>query len=152
MSINGKGYDWEDISVVLPHGLAAAISEIKYSDEAPVTERYGRGAVPRAYGRGNYKASGSFKMDREEWETLKRVLAGTDGNGKGFYDHKPFTIVVSYANSDLPTVTDILKSCRITKAGEGGGASGDDNVSAMNCEFVILDPIVWNGTPAKTSK
>jgi hypothetical protein len=149
MAINGKSYDWEDISVIFPDGVAAGITEIKYSDEQPVTAHYGKGAVPRAYGRGNYTASGSFVMDRDEWEKLKLALAALGGGG--IYDHPPFVIVVSYAASDLPPVIDTLKACKITKFDGGGGAQGDDKVSAISCEFAILEPILWNSVPAKKS-
>lgn len=32
MAINGRQYDWEDISVALPSGVAVGITEIKYTD------------------------------------------------------------------------------------------------------------------------
>ncbi len=149
MAINGKNYDWEDVSVMMPHGVAAQITEIKYSDEQAVTARYGKGAIPRGYGRGNYSAIVSFTLDREEWEMLKVVLAAT---GKGaIYDHAPFPIVVNYANSDQIAVTDVLKKVKLTKFDGGGGSQGDDNVSPISCEGVVLEPIVWNGVPAKRS-
>jgi hypothetical protein len=150
MAINGKHYDWEDISLILPNGSASGFTEIKYSDEQPVTPHYGKGAIPRGYGRGNYSASGSLVMDRDEWEKLKDELAGS-GKGGGIYDHAPFTIVVSYADYDMPEVVDTLKSVKITKFDGGGGSQGDDNVSAITCELVILEPILWGGVPAKTS-
>lgn len=147
MAVNGKNYDWEDISVMMPHGVAAQISEIKYSDEQPVTARYGRGAIPRGYGRGNYAASVSFVLDREEWELLKPALAATGGGA--IYDHEPFPIVVNYANKDQLTVTDTLKKVKLSKFDGGGGSQGDDNVSRITCEGVVLEPILWNGVPAK---
>jgi hypothetical protein len=146
MAINGKSYDWEDISVILPHGTAAGITEIKYSDEQPVTAHYGKGAIPRGYGRGNYSASGSMVLDRDEWEKLKAELAA----GGGIYDHAPFTVVVSYANNDKGETIDVLKSCKLGKFDGGGGAQGDDRVSAVTCEFTILEPIEWGGAAAKT--
>jgi len=147
MSVNGRAYDWEDISVTLPHGEAAGITEIKYEDGQSVTARYGKGSLPRSYGRGNYEASGSMVLDRDEWEKLKRELTATGG---GIYDHAPFTIVVNYANNDMGTVTDVLKKCKIMKQSGGGGSQGDDNVSPITCEFIVLAPIVWNGVPAKS--
>ena len=146
MSVNGRGYDWEDITVTLPHGDAAGITEIKYEDGQDVTARYGKGSLPRAYCRGNYEASGSMVLDRDEWEKLKRELTA---NGGGIYDHEPFTIVVNYANNDMGVVTDTLKSCKITKQSGGGASQGDDNASPVSCEFIILSPILWNGVPAK---
>ena len=149
MAINGRNYDWEDIHVMFPHGEAVGITEIKYNDTQSIEARYGRGAVPRGYGRGNYEASGSFVMDRDEWEKLKLVLAGTGGGG--IYDHVPFPIAIAYANADMGIVVDILKSCKITKFDGGGGAQSDANTSPISCEFTILEPILWNGTPAKMS-
>lgn len=146
MAVNGQKYDWESLSVTLPHGEAAGITELKYEDGQSVTARYGKGSVPRGYGRGNYEASGSMVLDRDEWEKLKKELVV---NGGGIYDHEPFTIVASYANDNMETITDTLKQCKITKFSGGGGAQGDDNVSPMSCEFLILKPILWNGVPAK---
>ena len=148
MAINGKNYDWEDIHVITLTGEQIGITEIKYSDEQSVTVRYGRGAVPRGYGRGNYEASGSMVLDRDEWEKLKLALVALSNTG-GIYDHKPFPIVVSYANDDMGTVIDTLRDCKISKFDGGGGSQGDDNVSPITCEFTILSPILWNGIPAK---
>lgn len=146
--INGKKYDWEDVTVTLPHGQAAGITDIDYWDSQSVTARYGRGAVPRGYGRGNYEAGGSFVLDRDEWETMISSIA-PDG---AIYDHKPFTIVSRYAADDLPEVVDTLKSVKITKFSGGGAAQGEDNASPITCEYVILEPISWNGRLAKRTE
>ena len=148
MAINGKNYDWEDIHVTTLTGEQIGITEIKYSDEQSVTARYGRGAVPRGYGRGNYEASGSMVLDRDEWEKLKLALVALSNTG-GIYDHTPIPIVVSYANDDMGTVIDTLRDCKISKFDGGGGSQGDDNVSPITCEFTILSPILWDGIPAK---
>lgn len=145
MAINGRNYDWEDITVMLPSGEAVGITEIRYSDEQKIEARYGKGALPRGYGRGNYSASGSMVLDRDEWERLKGDLAG----GGGLYDHSPFTIVINYANNDMGNITDTLKSVKISRFDGAGGNQGSSNVSAIRCEFLVLEPILWNGTPAK---
>lgn len=146
MSVNGLKYDWESMSVTGPHGEIAGITEIKYEDGQSVTGRYGKGSIPRGYGRGNYEASGSMVLDRDEWEKLKKELTA---NGGGIYDHEPFPIVVSYANNDMETITDTLKKCKIAKFSGAGGSQGDDNVSPITCDLTILSPILWNGVPAK---
>ncbi len=145
MAINGRQYDWEDITVTLPSGEAVGITEIKYEDGQGAKARYGKGAIPRGYGRENYEATGSMTLDRDEWESLKSELAA-DG---GIYDHVPFIIVVNYANNDMGNITDTLKDCKITKFTGGGASQGSDNASPITCEFLILSPIEWNGTPAK---
>lgn len=147
MAINGRGYDWEDISVMLPHGIAVGITEVGYKDGQDIEARYGKGAVPRSYGRKNYEASGSFTLDRDEWERLKAGLALTGAGG--LYDHAPFPIVVTYANNDMGTIVDTLPACKITSFDQST-SQGDDNASAMKCEIKILSPILWNGVPAKT--
>lgn len=146
MAANGRQYDWESISVTLPGGDVVGITEIKYSDGQSIEARYGKGSIPRGYGRGNYEASGSMTLDRDEWERLKKELTQ---NGGGIYDHEPFTIVVAYANDNMGSITDTLKNCKITKFDGGGGSQGDANASPISCEFTILSPIEWNGTPAK---
>lgn len=147
MSINGKQYDWEDIHVVTLSGEQIGITEIKYTDGQSIEARYGRGAVPRGWGRGNYEASGSMVLDRDEWENLKKALAASS-SAKDIFGHRPFPIIVSYANDDMGTIVDMLKDCKITKFDGGGASQGDANASPITCEFTILSPIVWNGTPA----
>ncbi|MGE9985351.1 hypothetical protein [Desulfovibrio sp. SGI.169] len=148
MAINGRQYDWEDIHVVTLSGEQIGITEIKYTDGQSIEARYGRGAVPRGWGRGNYEASGSMVLDRDEWENLKKALVASSGAGD-IFGHRPFPITVSYANDDMGTIVDTLKDCKITKFDGGGASQGDANASPITCEFTILSPIVWNGTPAK---
>lgn len=149
MAINGRQYDWEDITVTTLSGEQVGITEIKYEDSQEIEARYGKGAVPRGYGRKNYEASGSMVLDRDEWERLKLALAAT-GIG-AIFDHRPFPIVVAYANEDMGPIVDTLKSCKITKFSGGGASQGDDNASPITCDFTILEPILYNGVPAKQS-
>lgn len=148
MGINGRLYDWEDVSIRLPSGETVGVTEIGYKDGQDVDPRYGRGSTPRGYGRKNYEASGSMTLDRDEFDRLARELTATGG---GIYDHLPFPIVVNYANEDQGTITDTLPACRITSF-DTSGSQGEANVGAVKCEFKILEPILWNGLPAKRSK
>jgi hypothetical protein len=141
MPINGNQYDWESVEIQLPNGAAIGVTDIGYNDERPVEARYGKGSTPRGYGRKNYKASGSMELDLDEAERLREALGG------GVYGGKPFAIVVSYANDDMPRVTDTLPDCKITKM-DSGAKQGDENVGARKFDFEILSPIKWGGTPA----
>jgi hypothetical protein len=142
MAINGNYYDWESIEIQLqPSGVAIGITEISYDDERPVEARYGKGAIPRGFGRKNYKASGSMVLDKDEAENLRAGLGGS------FYNNNPFPIIVSYANPDRPTITDKLPDCMITKA-DTGAKQDDENVGAVTLDFIILSPIEWNGSAA----
>lgn len=144
MAINGNQYDWESVAIQLPNGTAIGVTDISYNDERPVEARYGKGSLPRGYGRGNYKAGGSMELDLDEFERLKQALGGS------LYSCAPFPIVASYANDDQPKVVDTLPDVKITKV-DSGAKQGENNVGVRKVDFVILSPIKWGGSPALTS-
>ncbi len=146
MSINGKLFDWEDITVALPTGISIGITEIAYKDSQEVTLRYGKGAIPRGYGRGNYEGSGSMSLDADEFERLSIYLQSSGGGA--IYDHLPFPITVCYANTGQSPVTDVLPLVKITSI-DVSNSQGGDNAGAKKVEFKILKPIVYNAKPAK---
>lgn len=74
MAVNGNLYDWESIEVQLPSGICIGITNIDYDDERPIEERYGKGNVPRGFGRKNYKASAKMELDLDEAERLRMAL------------------------------------------------------------------------------
>jgi hypothetical protein len=142
MTINGNYYDWESVEIQLqPSGVAIGVTEINYNDERGIEARYGKGAVPRGFGRKNYKASGSMTLDKDEAEILREALGGS------FYSNTPFPIIASYSNDDRNTITDVLPDCMITKA-DTSGKQDEDNVGAVKLDFIILSPIEWNGKSA----
>jgi hypothetical protein len=80
-------------------------------------------------------------LDLDEFERLKDALGGS------VYTADPFPIIVSYANDDQPTVTDVLPRVKITKT-ETSGKEGEDNAGTRKLDFIILAPIKWNGDKA----
>jgi hypothetical protein len=138
--INGQLYDWECIEIQLPSGVAIGLTNIDYDDERPVEGRYGKGSVPRGVGRKNYKAGAKMEMDLDEAERLREALGGSVYDGD-------FPIVVSYSDDGLPTVTDTLPSCMITKTSTAA-KQGDDNVGQRKFDLLLLQPIEWGGEPA----
>lgn len=141
MAINGNLYDWESITIQGPQGEISGITEITYSDERPVEARYGKGAVPRGYGRKNYKASGSLSLDKDEFERLRTAMGGS------VYASSPVTIVVGYGATGQSTLTDTLPDCVFTKQ-DTSAKSDEDNSGAVKMDFTVLSPIKWNGTEA----
>ncbi|NSW85208.1 MAG: hypothetical protein HPY84_02700 [Syntrophobacteraceae bacterium] len=139
--INGNQYDWESVEIVMPHGIVIGVQEVSYSDERPIEARYGRGSIPRGYGRKNYEASGSLTLDKDEADRLQKALGGS------FYTKSTFTVVVSYANHDQATITDVLKDCHITKR-DNSAKQGEENSGQTKLDIVILSPIEWNGKAA----
>ena len=141
MAINGNYYDWESIEIMLPNGIAVGVTEISYNDERGIEPRYGKGAVPRGYGRKNYKAAGNMSLDKDEALRLQIALGGA------FYNKTPFPVIVSYANDDRAPIIDILPDCMITKV-DTGAKQEDDNAGAEKLDFIILSPIKWSGISA----
>jgi hypothetical protein len=147
MAVNGQLYDHEDCRIEMPGGEAFGLTELNYEDGQEIEVRYGKGAVGRGFGRKNYEASGDMTLDRDQFEVLKKELKSSAGQG-GFYDHAPFTIVSSYGNDGLATVTDTMQQVKITKISTSH-KQGEANDSQMKLDFVCIKPILWNGVPAK---
>lgn len=145
--INGRQYDHEDCNIMLPSGLAFGLTELNYEDSQEIEARYGRGAVPRGWGRKNYEASGSGTMDRDQFEHFKIALHKSSLTG-GLYDHKPFNIISSYANLDQGLIVDTLPDIKVTKT-SASYKQGEANDNQVKIDFKILSPIKWNGVPAK---
>lgn len=141
--INGRHYDWESITVNAGGPTPALdIVDVEYSDSQEVEEQYGKGRKARGYGLGNYTAQGKIKMKRREWTKLSAQLAATGGGA--ILNHAPFTITVSYAQTDVdPTVTDTLKQCKLT--GTGTTLAQGDKTAEVEIPFRILGGINWNG-------
>jgi len=138
--INLNKYDWESIEINVAGNVTIGMTEISYNDERGVEARYGKGAVPRGFGRKNYKASGSGTMDRDEFDRFKATLGGS-------VYKVPFNVVVSYAVEGMPTVTDSLKNCLVTKV-DTSAKQDDDNAGSIKIDFTILNPIEWGGNVA----
>ncbi|MGE4319624.1 MAG: hypothetical protein AB7E96_12070 [Deferribacterales bacterium] len=141
MSVNGIQYDWESVEIMMPYGVSIGMTEISYSDERAIEARYGKGSKPRGYGRGNYKASGSITMDKDEFLKLQAACGGS------VYDAEPLPILVSYANDDQPTVGDVLPKCVFTK-NESSAKQGETTAGEHKLDITILEPIRWNGISA----
>lgn len=75
-------------------------------------------------------------LRREEFNKLN-ARAG----GQGMYGMRPFTITVSYANEDEPTVTDVLQSCKWTE--RDTGVEQDDESVDVTVNFEVLDDIKY---------
>ncbi|MCL4514151.1 MAG: hypothetical protein M1379_00930 [Firmicutes bacterium] len=141
--INGKRYDWEDVTIALPHGTLIDVEGIDYSDKKEVEAVYGKGTNPQGYGAGNYSAEGKLSLKREEFN---RLVDYAKQNAKSLYGLPPFPISVSYANEDERLATDKLQQCKITGT-SNATKQGDKSVN-VEIDLTILGGINWNGLPA----
>lgn len=137
--INGKAYDWGDVSVKLP-GLEIEVQEISYNDELEKEVVYGKGQRPRGYGEGNYKSEGKLSLLRDDYNDL---LQYCKNNGVGIYKLVIPRIIVSYANETQKTKTDILNTVTFTKT-DHKNAQGDKSLK-VDLDFIIVNGIERDG-------
>lgn len=135
--INGKRFAWEDVTVNLLSGIAVDIESITYKDGRATRRVFGKGSRARGYSRGNYTASGTLVLRREEFNRLNARFGG-----QGIYGAKPHTITVSYGNDEEALTTDVLQSVSFTE--RDSGAKQDDESINVTCNFEVLDDIKWD--------
>lgn len=142
MIINGKVYDWSDVSIKLP-GLEIEAQEISYNDELEKEVAYGRGQKPRGYGEGNYKADGKLSMLKDDFDDLVDYCKN---QGVALYKLVVPKIIVSYANETQKTKTDVLNKVTFTKTSQKD-AQGDKALK-VDIDFLIVDGIERDGLKA----
>lgn len=143
MPVNGKAYDWEDITIALPNGPQVDCVSIEYSDEMEAEPQYGKGKAPRRYGTGNWKGEGKITLNREGLDSLMGYAVST---GQALYKIVPFPITVAYANDDSGIHTDVCKGVKFTKAAHKA-AQGDAGFT-VDLDFKILWDIERDGVSA----
>ena len=141
--INGKAFDWSDVTITLPYGTAIDIRDISYDDELEVSVLYGKGAKASRWGTGNYKAEGKMTLAKEEFDKL---LEYAKKQGKPLYGILPFPITVSFANDGAAVSTDMLKDCKINKTGNKSSQGAKEHT--VDLSFTIIGGIVRNGVKA----
>lgn len=137
--INGKSYDWADISVKLP-GFDLEVQEISYDDELEKEAVYGKGNRPRGYGTGNYKSEGKMSLLKDDFDDL---VAYCKRMGTPLYKLVIDKIIVSYANETQKTKTDELNTITFTKTSQKG-AQGDKSLK-VDMDFIIVNGINRDG-------
>jgi hypothetical protein len=142
LNINGKVYDFGDVSVKLP-GTELIVQEISYSDELEKELAYGKGHKPRGYGTGNYKADGKLSLLKEDYDQLINYCKQ---QGVAFYSLVISKIIVSYANGEERTTSDVLNKVTFTKA-NNKAAQGDKSLK-IDIDFLIVGEIKRNGLNA----
>lgn len=141
--INGKNYDWNDVTINMLYGTVIAIEDISYDDEQEKTMTYGKGAVGQSWGSGNYKANAKITILYEEYE---RIMEYAKRLKKGLYSIPPFPITVSYANDGQAISTDTLEGCTFTKRSNKAG-QGNQNMK-VDLDILVTGQIKHNGIAA----
>lgn len=133
--INGQRYDWASIEINIDGIRIAGAQSITYMDERALESRYGVGSDIIGVARGNYKASCSLEMDREDYEELKKQIDPLF--------ETTFNIIVSYDKGD-GIVVDTLNNVNFTKV-DTSSKQEDSNASMMKLECSVNGKILFNG-------
>jgi hypothetical protein len=105
--INGINYDFTSITSTLDADDLAFLTAINYKnalDPGEVRSNARSGAVGTTTGQ--LKSNGSFEIHKFRWDALVQRL------GPG-YMKRYFDMTISYAETEMPTITDELIRCRI---------------------------------------
>ena len=146
--INGKQFDWGDITIsLLPiTPVVFTAKTISWDEELEAEAIYGKGRIPVGYGKGNWKASGKLEMLKSEFEALALITPSGILN----MDPRSTTINVLYSNSGdglMPVTTTTLTGIRFTKASDS--ATQGDKELKVSLDFLILSDVKRNGRSAR---
>lgn len=133
--INGKQYDYSSIAILIDNVPHAGVKSIDYSHSLDPGEGRGTRAQIVLRSRGKYSADASLEVYKLEYQQIIQAL------GPGYME-RAFDIMVSYAETGLPTVTDVVKSCRIKKDADSN--NDDGGLATVKVDLHVMQ-VIRNG-------
>ncbi|MEM4711164.1 MAG: hypothetical protein ABIK31_07985 [candidate division WOR-3 bacterium] len=143
LTINGKLYDWGDVTIIYPGSVPVGVigvQSIDWNEEIEVEPIYGAGNKPIGWGYGNWKAEGKITILLEAYKQLNELTP------QGIFKATPFNIVINYSNFEEPMHTVQLIGCKWTK--KGNKAAQGDKKMEVELDFIILEDIRHDGISA----
>ena len=128
--INGKSYEWNDITLNIMNVPIAGVTAIDYSDKQDMQNIWGAGRFAVSRGYGKYEASAKITLLMEEVEGL--MLSAPLGR---LQDIPEFDIIVAYTDSALMPHKHKLRNCRFTDNKRSVG-TGDQSIP-VEMELII---------------
>ncbi len=113
--INGRQYEFADITLILGGRVVTGIRGIKYSEKQEKEPLYGKGNKPLSIQRGNISYEGEISLTQSELETLK-LLAKTN-TGRSSIMSLNLNAIVAYGNplKGEPMITDRIFGIQFTE-------------------------------------
>lgn len=139
--INGKCYDWNDVSIDIPGAEDIEITSISYGDKQEHEGIYGKKGRYRGFGTGNTSNSVSIEMLREDFDELCKIVKKL--GYKSFYDYVVPKITVSYGSLGNKTSTDVLTNVKFGSR-DTNPKQGEKSVG-FKMDGVAYGGIKWNG-------
>lgn len=136
--INGRQYEWADISFILGGRVVVGCRGINYKESQEKSLVYGKGNRPLSIQRGNKKYEGNVTMLQSEIETLKELARTTHGPRGSILDLN-LNAVVCYGDPSKGDVmlTDLLYNIQFTEV-DKGMKQGDQNME-VSLPFIYTD-------------
>jgi len=137
MIINGRQYEWGDISLILGGRLVTGARGITYKESQEKELLYGKGNRPMSIQKGNKKYEGNIILLQSEVETLKEL--GRSIVGRASILDLNLNAVVCYGDptkGDVMT-TDQLFNIQFTEV-EKSMKQGDKNME-VTLPFICTD-------------
>lgn len=133
--INGKSYEWSDITVNILGVTVVGITSIEYEEKQGMENIYGAGENPVSRGYGKFEPTAKITLLMEEIQAIMAVAP------LGKIQKIPeFDISVVFIDSALTTVKHKLRNVRFMN-NVRSSSSGDTSIP-VECEL-ILSHIDW---------
>lgn len=120
--INGKSYEYADITCIILGIPIIGITAIEYSEEAKTENIWATGRFPVSRGVGTIEPTAKITMLMEE--VMNIVSAAPTGR---IYNIPEFDIIVSYTDLSLIPVVHKIRNCRF-KNNKIASATGDTSI------------------------
>jgi len=130
--INGREYEWADLTLILAGRDVTGFRGIEYSGKQDKEHLYGKGNRPMSVQKGNISYEGTLTVTQSELETLRLL-------GRGSILSLNLNAVVCYgnpANGDV-MITDKLFGIQFTE--EVKSIQQGDKFMEVQLPFVYLD-------------
>ena len=133
--INGRAYDWSQITANIGGVPVAGITGVSYEETQEIADNYGAGNRPVSRGFGIIESTGSVTLSMNEVERIQ--LASPNGLLSGIPE---FDITITFASADGLPANHTLKSCRF-KGNKRDMSQGD---TAIDVELDLqIAEIKW---------
>ncbi|MBQ7530842.1 MAG: hypothetical protein IJT12_03980 [Paludibacteraceae bacterium] len=137
MLINGREYEWGDITLTLAGRVVTGARGISYKESQEKNLLYGKGNKPLSVQKGNISYSGELTMLQSEVESLHELARTT--HGRASLLELNLNAVVCYGNPAMgdPMITDMLYGIQFTEA-EKNMQQGNGNME-IKLPFICVD-------------
>lgn len=135
--IQGHRYDFSSIEANFGPLTFSNFQAVSYSDTLDPGEQFGQSSLKLGRTRGQYNASGSVTLLKEDVQTLLAALAVL---GQGGYMEASWDLSISYSSGlvDPLPQTDTLLGCRIVEIGDDHSIGNEVLVNELSLNIMSI--------------